>query len=114
MSKKKEEQAKQAAMQQQIIRLRLPRGREVLGILEERLGASRTRVRCLDGKSRICRIPGRLKKHLWVRPGNIVIVEPWELGGDDKGDIVYKYSPTQTEFLKKKGYLDKLQEAEEF
>jgi translation initiation factor 1A len=114
MSKKKEEEAKQAAMQQQIARIRMPRGREVLGILEERLGASRTRVRCLDGRSRICRIPGRLKKHLWVRPGNIVIVEPWEFGGDDKGDIVYKYSPTQTAYLKKKGQLDKLQEAEEF
>ena len=114
MSKKKEEEARQEELQMQIARIRLPRGREVLGILQERLGASRNNVKCLDGKSRVCRIPGRLKKHLWVRPGDIVIVEPWELGGDDKGDIVYKYTPTQTQYLQRKGYLDKLQEAEEF
>lgn len=72
------------------------------------------KVLCLDGKSRICRIPGRLKRSLWVREGNIVIVEPWEIGGDDKGDIVYKYRKAQAEFLKRKGYLKKLEEFEEF
>ena len=50
------------------------------------------RVRCFDGNTRICRIPGRLKRQLWVREGDIVVVEPWELGGDKKGDIIYKYS----------------------
>lgn len=114
MSKKKEELARQEQMQQEISRIRLPRGNQVLGILEQRLGASRVRVRCLDGKTRVCRIPGRLKRKLWVRENDIVIVEPWEYSGDEKGDVVYKYTPTQVFFLKKKGYLRKLEEAEEF
>lgn len=95
-------------------RVKLPRGNQVLGLLEQRLGASRTRIRCLDGKTRICRIPGRLKRFLWVREGDIVLIEPWELGGEDKGDIVFKYKKNQAEFLRKKGYLRGLEDIDEF
>ena len=114
MSRKKEEEAIQEKIQQEISRIKLPRGRQVFGVLEERLGASRLRVRCLDGKSRICRIPGRLKRRLWVRPGDIVIVEPWEFSGDGKGDVLYKYTKSQIQFLKRKGYLKQIEEQEEF
>lgn len=101
-------------IQEEVFRVKLPRGREVLGILEERVGGSRAKVRCLDGKKRICRIPGRLKRRLWVRENDIIIVEPWEYSGDQKGDIIYKYTPTQVVFLKNKGYLKKIEEADEF
>ena len=114
MSKKKQEEERKQQIQQEISRLKLPRGEQVLGILEQRLGASRVRVRCLDGKTRICRIPGRLKRRLWVREGDIVIVEPWEFSGEGKGDILYKYTNTQVVFLKKKGYLKKLEEFDAF
>ena len=100
--------------QQEISRIKLPRGNQTLGVLEQRLGGSRNRVRCLDGKTRICRIPGRLKRRLWVRESDIVIVEPWEFSGDDKGDVVYKYTPTQVQWLKNKGHLKKMEETEEF
>jgi len=98
----------------EISRVKLPRGNQVFGVLERRLGGSRTQVRCLDGKTRICRIPGRLKRRLWVREGDILLIEPWEYGGDDKGDIIFKYRPNQVNFLKKKGYLAKLDDFEEF
>jgi|TARA_B100001971_G_C18206006_1_gene547661 translation initiation factor 1A len=114
MSKKKEELEQQEQLQQEIRRIKLPRGRQTFGILEQRVGASRTRVRCLDGKMRICRIPGRLKRRLWVREGDLLLIEPWELGGDAKGDVIFKYRPSQTQFLRRKGYLDKLDEFEAF
>ena len=114
MSKKKEELQRQEKFQMEISRIMLPRGIQTFGIIEQRLGGSRMRVRCLDGKTRICRIPGRLTRKLWVREGDITIVEPWEYGGDAKGDIVYKYTPTQLSFLRKKGYLKQLDEFEEF
>ncbi len=114
MSKKKEEQARQEQIQHEISRVKLPRGNQTLGILEQRLGGSRMRVRCLDGKNRICRIPGRLKRSLWVREGDVLLIEPWELGGDKKGDVIFKYKPIQANFLRKKGYLKGLEEAEEF
>ena len=114
MSKKKEQLAKQEKLQQEITRIKLPRDHQTLGVLEQRLGASRMRVRCLDGKTRICRIPGRLKRRLWVRENDILIVEPWEFSGEGKGDILYKYTPTQAVFLKNKGYLKKIEEEDEF
>ena len=101
-------------MQQEISRIKLPRGSQALGILEQRLGASRMRVKCLDGKTRICRIPGRLKRKLWVREGDILIVEPWEFSGEEKGDILYKYTPTQVVWLKNKGHLKNIEELDEF
>ncbi len=95
------------------IRVRFPRNKEVLGILEQRLGGSRARVRCLDGKTRICRIPGRLKRYLWIREGDIVLIEPWQ-DSNDKGDIIFKYNKNQINILKKKGLLDISNKSEEF
>lgn len=99
--------------QLEIRRIRLPRGSETMGILDQRLGASRMRVRCLDGKTRVCRVPGRLKRKLWVREGDVLLIQPWEHGGDDKGDVVFKYRPSQVNWLKRSGHLKEL-EAEEF
>jgi translation initiation factor 1A len=114
MSKKKELAQKQEALQREISRVKLPREGQSFGVVDQRLGASRMRVRCLDDKTRICRIPGRLKRRLWVREGDLVLVEPWELGGDEKGDIIFKYRPSQIDWLKRKGHLKKLEEVEEF
>jgi translation initiation factor 1A len=99
---------------EEIVRVRLPKDNETLGILDRRLGGSRCDVRCLDGKKRVCRIPGRLKRKLWVREGDLVLVEPWEFGGDEKGDIIYKYRNIQVDWLKKNGHLDKLEQMDEF
>ena len=94
-----------------VTRVRLPRGREVIGIIEQRHGGNKMQVACLDGKSRNCRVPGRLKRELWLRPGDVVIIEKWELD-EDKGDVIFKYRPTQIDWLKKNGYLK--QEINEF
>lgn len=88
-----------------IRRIRLPQANEVFGIVEQRLGGSRLRVRCFDNRTRICRIPGSLKRFLWVREGDLVLVEPWENLGDEKGDVVFKYNETQINYLKRRGYL---------
>ncbi len=95
----------------QIIRVRIPKGEELLGVVQQRLGGSRMRVLCLDGRERICRIPGRLRRGLWVRENDIVIIKPWELGGDTKGDVIYKYrGKAEVDFLRKKGYLKKIED----
>jgi len=94
---------------QELTRVKLPRGKQVLGIIEQRVGASRMLVKCIDGKTRNCRVPGRLKRRLWLREGNIIIVEPWEFD-DGKGDILFKYNPTQVQWLKRKGYLKTIED----
>ena len=97
--------------QDQVIRVRIPRGNELLGIVQQRLGGSRMRVLCLDGKERVCRIPGRLRRGLWVRENDVVIITPWELGGDTKGDVIYKYrGRAEVDFLRRKGYLKTLED----
>ena len=114
MASKKDEKTEQERIQEEIRRVKLPRGDQAIGIVQQRLGGSRMRVVCLDGKTRICRIPGRLKRRLWVREGDIMLVQPWEFSGDEKGDIIFKYRRSQVDWLKKKGYLKKLDEISEF
>ena len=87
-----------------IVRAKLPRGKEVIGIIEQRLGGNKMMVNCLDGKSRNCRVPGRLRRKLWLRPDDVVIIEPWELD-DEKGDVIFKYRKNQIAWLKREGYL---------
>lgn len=90
------------------IRVKLPKGREVLGIIEQRVGGRRMIIKGIDGKSRNCRVPGRLKRKLWLREGDAVIIEPWEFD-DAKADVLFKYNPAQVQWLKKKGYLKEIE-----
>ena len=97
----------------QPIRVRTPRNKEILGTVTQRLGGSRMYVACLDGNTRLARIPGRLKRSLWVRAGDIVLIEPWEFD-TKKCDILWKYNKTQVVWLKQKGFLKQMSEFEEF
>ena len=84
-------------------RMRLPRDNEVLGEVLGLMGGSRMKVECTDGKERMCRVPGKLKNRIWVREGDIVIVKPWEIEGDKKGDVIWRYFPSQARILKEEG-----------
>ncbi|MFH1311052.1 MAG: translation initiation factor eIF-1A [Nanoarchaeota archaeon] len=97
--------------EEQITRARIPRGGEIIGVIEQRLGGNKMFVDCLDGKKRNCRVPGRLKRALWLRPGDVVIIELWELD-KNKGDIIFKYPSNQVAWLKKNKYLS--EESKEF
>lgn len=102
---KKNKGNKNTNQEEQIVtRVKLPRNNEVIGIIEQRLGGNKMMVSCLDGKQRNCRVPGRLKRALWLRPRDIVIIELWEFD-KEKGDVIFKYRPTQIEWLKSHGYL---------
>jgi translation initiation factor 1A len=87
------------------IRVRLPRGREVIGIIAQRVGGSRMLVSCMDGKTRNCRVPGRNRRGLWLREGDVLLVEPWEFD-NEKGDVIFKYTPAMIFKLKSMGKLE--------
>ena len=70
---------------QEELRVPTPKGRQVLGLVDQRVGGSRMIVRCLDGKSRNCRIPGRLKRKLWIREGDVVLNLHKVATRDEKG-----------------------------
>ncbi len=90
------------------IRVRLPRERkgEMFGIADQLLGASHIKVMCADGKSRLARIPGKLKRRMWIRTGDLVIVRPWDFQ-DEKADVVFRYLKTEASYLSRKGMIPK-------
>jgi translation initiation factor 1A len=90
---------------EEVQRVRLPRGMEVIGRVEARLGGNKLSVRCQDGKNRICRIPGRLKKRMWIKVGDIIICEKWEIQGDERGDAIWQYTKAQQEWLRNNNIL---------
>ncbi|HEQ78671.1 MAG TPA: translation initiation factor eIF-1A [Euryarchaeota archaeon] len=81
---------------------------QMFGIAETLLGAGKIRVVCEDGKSRLGRIPGKIRKRMWIREGDLLIVVPWEHGGDDKCDIKYRYTRTQAINLARKRVLPEI------
>ena len=109
MPKFKDKTKKNAPRQQtsthEFTRVRTPRNDEVIGIVEQRVGANRMIVKCFDDKERNCRIPGSLRRRLWIRPRDTVIVKPWEFDGDKRGDVLFKYTPAAIDWLKRKGFI---------
>ncbi len=85
-------------------RVRLPRGEEIIGIVEQLLGCRKMYVRCTDGVVRHCRVPGRFARRIWVKPKNVIIIKPWPIS-KDKGDVIYKYTAAQVDWLRRNGHL---------
>lgn len=70
-------------------------------------------VRSMDGRDILARVPGRAKKFLWIREGDIVLLKPWELD-ENKADLFYKFKPNEVKVLNKKGMLTDIGSVEEF
>ena len=87
------------------VKVRVPKRNEVIGVVQQMLGTGRLRVKCLDGKVRLCRIPGRMRKRVWIREGDIVLVELGDVQSDTKGDISYRYTQDQVRWLKRENYV---------
>lgn len=83
----------------------MPKAGEIFGIVEQTLGASKMKVSCKDNKVRICRIPGRIKRRIWIKEGDVVIVKPWSVQSDEKGDIVWRYTRPQVDRLNSQGII---------
>ena len=101
--KKKPGHGKKSAAPVEQRRIRMPREGEVMGIVLGLMGGSRMRVACKDGNERMCRIPGKMRNKIWVREGDVVIVRPYEIESDSKGDIIWRYNPFQARQLKERG-----------
>ncbi|MGB6501160.1 MAG: translation initiation factor eIF-1A [Thermoplasmata archaeon] len=87
-------------------RLPLPRRArgEVFGIASQLLGAARIRVMCEDNVSRMGRITGKMKKKMWIREGDLLILRPWGFQ-EGKTDILFRYSRTQAQYLSRRNLL---------
>jgi len=96
--------------QEEIIRVRLPRIGQMLGEVEQLLGDRRMLIRCTDGFTRLCRIPGKIRRRIWIKEGNIVLIEPWSVQENERGDILWRYTVQQGEWLERNGHLKGISE----
>lgn len=113
MGAKKNKKSLSDLQNQEPTRVRFPKGDEFIGIVDKRLGGSRMYVRSVEGTELMARVPGRVKKFLWIREGDIVLLQPWELE-EGRADLIYKYKPNEVKVLEKKGMLSNLENVEEF
>ena len=91
---------------EEVGRLPLPRRNrgEIFGVASQLLGAARIRVMCEDGSSRMGRITGKMKKKMWIREGDLLVVRPWGFQ-EGKADILFRYSRTQSQYLARRNLL---------
>ena len=96
---------KKVISEEEISELVLPSENEVLGVAVRLLGFDRVLVKCQDGYERLCRIRGKMKRRVWIREGDVVVVSPWDFQSDKRGDVTWRYTHAQAEMLRKRGYL---------
>jgi translation initiation factor 1A len=91
---------------EEVGRLPLPRRKrgEIFGVANQLLGAARIRVMCEDSISRMGRITGKMKKKMWIREGDLLILRPWGFQ-EGKADILFRYSRTQAQYLARRNLL---------
>ncbi len=102
------EETQEETQQEGFVRARMPRHGEVIGVIVQRYGGNRMEVLATDKKTRNCRVPGKYRRQLWLRPKDIILIKPWSFD-DAKGDIIYKYRPNEITQLKKKNLLNNLE-----
>ncbi len=79
---------------------------EVICVVTDAVGANYVKALCMDGVVRVCRIPGKLRKKVWINVKDVVLVAVWEFQ-NDKGDIIYRYERDERKKLIELGLLSK-------
>jgi translation initiation factor 1A len=46
-----------------------------------------------------------MKRRVWIREGDIVIVAPWDFQKETRADVVWRYTHSQADNLRRKGLL---------
>ncbi|NCO97008.1 MAG: translation initiation factor eIF-1A [Candidatus Aenigmarchaeota archaeon CG_4_10_14_0_8_um_filter_37_24] len=95
----------QLTPEEEIGRTKRPEPGQIYALVEMMLGSDKLRVQCEDGKERMARIPGKLRKRVWIRVGDLILVEPWKVQSDERCDVKWRYTPTQAEWIRRKGFL---------
>ncbi len=87
--------------------IRLPEEGELLGRVIKLLGSDQVLVKCTDDITRRGRIRGKLKRRIWIRDNDIVIIAPWDFKATERGDIIWRFTLSQVDWLKDNGHIPK-------
>jgi translation initiation factor 1A len=85
----------------------MPQEGELLGRVIKLVGGDNIIVKCTDGKVRTCRIRGKIKRRMWIRDNDLVLVAPWDFKSD-RADIIWRYIAAHAEKMKADGLLQGL------
>jgi len=85
--------------------LRMPDGDELFAVVTNMQGHGRVTLMCNDGVERMGRIPGRMRKRIWIREDDIVLAEPWDWQ-DEKADIEWRYDQQDAQQLREEGHIN--------
>jgi translation initiation factor 1A len=82
----------------------MPEQGEILGRVVKLTGGDQVIVKCVDGETRMCRIRGKLKRRMWIRERDIVLVSPWDFDSR-RADILWRYIRAHADWLEANNYL---------
>ncbi|XXC01297.1 translation initiation factor aIF-1A [Thermogladius sp. KZ2Tp1] len=80
-------------------------GTIICGVIKH-LGGDYLLAKCMDGVDRKLRIPGKMRRRVWISEGDIVLAGVWDFS-PEKGEVLYKYGRSELEKLMEKGIVTK-------
>ncbi len=83
--------------------LKIPEEGELLGRVLKLSGGDHVIVKSTDGITRMCRIRGKMKRRMWIRESDIVLIGPWDFD-DRRADILWRYIKGHAEWLVENKY----------
>ena len=99
----------------EVTRVKFPNKRlgEMFGRIVGVLGNDRMEVFCEDGKHRMGRIRGKIKKRVWIRIADLVIVNPWEWETETPGkmgkcEISWRYMKHEISWLERRNRIPEI------
>jgi len=99
-------------IEEQEEKIRFPRKEEneILAIVTKLHGSNQLKALCADGVERMCRITGKIKKKVWIRENDLIIVKIWDFQ-PTKADVIWRFKgDAAKDFFKGKKMLGKLEE----
>jgi len=96
---------RQVKSESELKEIRLPEEGELFGRVLKMLGGENVVVKCSDGFTRRGRIRGKLKRRIWIRDNDIVIIAPWDFKETERGDIIWRFTLPQMDWLKQNKHI---------
>lgn len=98
---------RQVKSESELKKIRLPEEGEMFGRVLKILGGDQLLVKCTDDITRRGRIRGKLRRRIWIRENDIVIIAPWDFKQTERGDILWRFTLPQVDWLKQNDHIPK-------
>lgn len=86
---------------------------QIYGQVTALLGTGHFAVQCADGRERRCHVRGNMRKKVWIKLNDVVLITPRSDRDSASGDIIHVYSLDDAHILKREGHIATLSAAPE-